>query len=145
MVGGRALRTPRYEVIEHTADAAIIAYGDTPADLFENAAYGMFDIMFDLDAVAGSSSRPVVAAGDSLEDLLVAWLSSLLAEAEIAGLVFCGFTVDRLEEGGVQGSAHGAPVSGVELLGPPVKAVTYHDLAVVEVPEGWWARVVFDV
>lgn len=145
VVGGGALRRPRYEALEHTADAAIVAYGDTLPELFENAAYGMFDLMFDLTSAPGSRSRPIVATGDSVEDLLVGWLSSLLTESEISGLAFSTFTVDRLLEGGVQGSAGGAPSGGLELVGPPVKAVTYHDLAVVEVPDGWWARVVFDV
>ena len=145
MVGGDALRPPRYEVLPHTADTAIIAYGSTLFELFENAAFGMFDTMFDLEEVSTARSRPVVAAGDTVEELLVAWLSELLAEAETHGLAFSYFTVDRLEEGGVQGSAQGGPTAGLELRGPPVKAVTYHDLAVVEIPDGWWARLVFDV
>ena len=136
---------PRYEVLPHTADTAILAYGLTMFELFENAAFGMFDLMFDLGTVGGGRDVPVMAAGDTPEELLVAWLGELLYEAESAGLAFRTFTVDRLEEGGVQGSASGAPVEGLALRGPPIKAVTYHDLAVVEVPDGWWARVVFDV
>jgi SHS2 domain-containing protein len=145
VVGGAVLRLPRYEVLPHTADTAIIAYGATLFEVFENAAFGMFDTMFDLAQVSTTRSRPVVAAGDTVEELLVAWLSELLAEAETHGLAFSYFTVDRLEEGGVQGSAHGDPAAGLELRGSPVKAATYHDLAVVEIPDGWWARVVFDV
>jgi len=136
---------PRYEVLGHTADTAIVAYGAILPELFENAAYGMFDLMFDLTEVGTRRSRPVVAAGDTAEELLVAWLDELLAEAEIHGLALSYFTVDRLEEGGVQGSAQGNPAAEYELRGPPIKAVTYHDLAVVEIPDGWWARVVFDV
>lgn len=135
----------RYEVIPHTADAGIVAYGATPFELFENAAYGMFDLMFAVDALGGGPDRPVMAAGDTLEELLVGWLGELLFESETAGLAFRTFTVDRLEEGGVQGAASGPPFSGVELRGAPIKAVTYHDLAVVEVPDGWWARMIFDV
>jgi SHS2 domain-containing protein len=144
VVGGRTL-SRRYEIIDHTADTAIVAYGDSPADLFENAAFGMFDITFDLAGVAGTVRRRVAASGDTTEELLVGWLSALLAESEIAGLVLVGFTVDRLGEGSVEGSAIGSPVAGVTLTGPPVKAVTYHDLAIAEAREGWWARVVFDV
>lgn len=135
----------RYEVLSHTADTAIIAYGATLPELFENAAYGMFDLMVDLTAVNPAETRPVSGAGESREELLVAWLSELLAIAEIDGLLFSSFTVDHLEEDGVRGSAGGAPAETFELRGPPVKAVTYHDLAVVEVPDGWWARLVFDV
>ncbi len=137
---------PRYEAIPHTADTGIIAYGETLPELFENAAYGMFDLMFDLTALAGSRRDvPVVAAGDSAEELLVAWLEELLYLGEVHRLAFAGFTVDRLEEGGVQGAGSGVSLDEAELRGPPVKAVTWHDLAVVEIPAGWWARVIFDV
>jgi SHS2 domain-containing protein len=136
---------PRYEVLDHTADTGVVVYGDTLADLFENVGYAMFDLMFDLRAVPGGRDVPVIAGGDLWEDLLVEWLSELLAQAESRRLAFSGFTVDRIEEGGVQGSASGSPMDGLELRGPPIKAVTYHDLAVVETPDVWWARVIFDV
>lgn len=135
----------RYESIDHTADTGIIAYGATLEELFENAAFGMFDLTFQLGSVAGDVDRSIIAAGDDREELLVGWLSQLLAIADAEGLAFRAFSVDRLEEGGVQGVAHGGSSDGLELRGPPVKAVTYHDLAVVDVPEGHWARVVFDV
>ncbi len=135
----------RYETIPHTADTGIIAYGTTLRELFEHAAYGMFDLMFDLAALRPQRDVPVVAAGDTAEDLLVGWLEELLFLGEVHRLAFAGFTVDRLEEGGVQGAATGAPLDEVELRGPPIKAVTWHDLAVVQIPDGWWARVIFDV
>ncbi len=135
----------RYEVLPHTADTGVIAYGSTLPELFENAGYAMFDLMFDLGSLRPQRDVPVVAVGDDPEGLLVDWLSELLRHAEEQGLAFCLFTVDRLEEGGVQGAAGGAPVGGLELRGPPIKAVTYHQLAVVQIPDGWWARVIFDV
>ncbi len=135
----------RYEVLPHTADTGIIAYGATVEELFEHAAYGMFDLMFDLAALHPARDVPVTAAGDTAEELLVDWLSVLLFEAETEDLALCSFTVDRLEEGGLQGAAGGAPLGEVELRGPPIKAVTYHQLAVVEIPQGWSARVIFDV
>ncbi|MBP1632769.1 MAG: Archease protein family, partial [Acidobacteria bacterium] len=42
-------------------------------------------------------------------------------------------------------TAWGGPSSGLELRGPPVKAVTYHDLAVEQESGGWRVRVIFDV
>ena len=135
----------RYEALDHTADTGIRAYGVTSHELFENAGWGMFDLMFRLDEMSAVRDVPVMAAGDSYEELLFNWLSELLYHSEALDLAFCYFTVDRLEEGGVQGSAGGVPTDSVELRGPPIKAVTYHDLAVVENPETWWARVIFDV
>lgn len=135
----------RYVVVPHTADVAFIAFGDTLEEVFENAAFAMFDITFDLAAGGGRLSRPIVADGDTAEDLLVSWLSELLVESEVHGLAFSRFAIDRLEEGGVQGWAAGDPVEVIPLIGAPVKAVTHHDLAIVEIPDGWWARVVLDV
>lgn len=135
----------RYEILDHTADTGIRAYGATSFELFENAAWGMFDLMFDLQQLHPQRDVPIVAVGDRLEELLVNWLAELLYQAETQDLALCYFTVDRLEEGGVQGSAGGAPATGAVLRGPPIKAVTYHDLAVVENPDSWWARIIFDV
>ena len=135
----------RYEPIDHTADTGILAYGATALELFENAGWGMFDLMFDLAGLEPQRDVPVVAAGDHLEDLLINWLSELLYHAETLDLALCYFTVDRLEAGGGQGSAGGGPTADAELRGPPIKAVTYHDLAIVENPDTWWARIIFDV
>lgn len=135
----------RYRVIAHTADTGIVAHGATPAEAFANAAYGMFDLMFDLSRLGAGEECAVEAQAETADELLVAWLSALLAEAEIRGLAFSRFTVDELGEGIVRGTAQGVPTAGLELRGPPVKAVTFHDLAVEQLPGGWEARVIFDV
>jgi len=135
----------RYEILAHTADTGIVAQGSTPEEVFENAAFGLFDITFDLATIAASQERRIEAEGQDLGELLVAWLSELLASAEIDDLVFASFRVAELGEGRIVGIASGSTVEGIELAGPPVKAVTYHDLEVVEVAGGWRARVIFDV
>jgi SHS2 domain-containing protein len=135
----------RYRVIAHTADTGIEARGASLAEAFENAAYGMFDLMFDLSGVGAGTECTVEVAGETLDELLVAWLSALLAEAEIRGLVLSRFAVEEIGEGTLRGMASGVPTVGLELRGPPVKAVTFHDLAVKQVPGGWQARVIFDV
>lgn len=139
------MAAPRYEVLAHTADTGIVAFGESPVEAFANAAYGMFDLVFDLSRVPAAEECRVEEEADSLGELLVAWLSSLLAEAEIRGLAFSAFSVEMPEGGRLRGTAAGSASAGLELRGPPVKAVTYHDLAVEQVPGGWRARVIFDV
>jgi SHS2 domain-containing protein len=136
---------PRYRILPHTADIGIAAGGATLEEAFANAAFGMFDLMFDLSAVEEAAECRVEAEGDTPGELLVAWLSALLAEAEIRGLAFDRFRVEEIGGGRLRGWAVGASSGALELRGPPVKAVTYHDLAVEEVPGGWEARVIFDV
>ena len=136
---------PRYEVLSHTADTGIVAYGESLAEAFANAAFGMFDLVLDLSEVPAVEECRVEVQAETAGELLVAWLSALLAEAEIRGLAFSSFRVDSLSGGRLAGTAAGAPSAGRELRGPPVKAVTYHDLVVEEAPGGWRARVIFDV
>lgn len=148
VVGGAGLRRQRrvrYEVISHTADTGIVAGGTTLSEVFANAAYGMFDLMFDIGKVSPSVERRVGAAGDTTEELLVGWLSALLAVAEIEGFAFSSFSVQRLEGGEVEGVARGVSSAGLPLRGSPIKGVTFHDLAVEEVAGGFRARVIFDV
>ena len=45
------MKQKQYEIIEHTADVGIKAYGETLSEAFENAAKGMFDIITDSSEV----------------------------------------------------------------------------------------------
>ena len=44
----------RFEILDHTADIGIIAFGSTLPELFEHAAYGMCSLMFDLTGMPSS-------------------------------------------------------------------------------------------
>ncbi len=148
VVGGRGL-TPegraRYEVISHTADAGIVVRGSTFSEILVNAAYGMFDLVFGIGELVPTVERPIAATGGTREELLVGWLSALLAVAEIESLVFTDFAVEHIGDDEVKGVARGLPTTGLELRGQPVKGVTFHGLAVEESGGGLRARVIFDV
>jgi SHS2 domain-containing protein len=136
---------PRYEVLSHTADTGVIVYGATMPELFENAAFAMFDLMFGIGGLRGVAPVNVEVAATTVEELLVDWLSTLLFEAETRDLALCSFGIDTLGDGRLSGWASGISSFDLELRGAPIKAVTYHDLAIVELTEGWSARMVFDV
>lgn len=136
---------PRYEVLSHTADTGVLVYGATLKEIFENAAFALFDLMFGIDNLMGDERVAVEVEATTVEELLVDWLSTLLFEAETEDLALCSFKIESMGDGHAAGSATGVPLTRVELAGPPVKAVTYHDLAIEKRPGGWSARVVFDV
>lgn len=136
---------PRYEVLSHTADTGVLVRGDTETELFENAAFAMFDLMYGIAGRDGAQSIVIEVASTTIEELLVDWLSDLLFEAETRDLAFCRFEVEAIGDGRVKGRASGFPSAELELVGPPIKAVTYHGLAIEELPEGLSAQVVFDV
>ena len=136
---------PRYEPLDHTADTGIVAYGANLPELFENAAFGMFDLMFDLSELHTGREQPVSVEAEGLEELLLRWLEELLFRAESEGLAWLDFSVAEVGEQSLSGVAKGVSSEGIELVGPPIKAVTYHDLEVAETESGWRARVIFDV
>ena len=110
-------------------------------ELFEDAAYAVFDQAWRLSEVPATYSRPIIAAGDTPAELLTAWLEELIAMSRAEQLVPSFFVVDRLEEGGVQGYAAGLPVeeaferpSARAELRPSVEGP-------VAVPEGWWVDI----
>lgn len=135
----------RYEVMSHTADTGILAHGASLREVFENAAFAMFDLMYGIGDLVAEDRVEVEVEATTMEELLVDWLSTLLSEAEINDLAFCSFGIDVLVEGRLIGWVGGESTVDLELVGPPIKAVTYHELAIDRSSDGWSARVVFDV
>ena len=136
--------THRYEIVEHTADTGIETGGDTLADAIGNAAFGMFDLMYDLSSVSAETSVTFQVTAISPPELLVDVLSELLLRSETDDLVFTEFRVHATEMHATVDTA-GAPIQGLELRGPPIKAITYHDLRCEPTGDGWEIRVIFDV
>jgi SHS2 domain-containing protein len=119
---------------EFPADDLMIAYGVTLAELFENAAYG---VVAHAGVTEGASPRydvPVMAIGDTPEELLEDWLRQLRLRSRDAGLSLTSFVVDRIEEGGIQGSA-----SGNRVVHRPRWAEWIVEV-VVALPESFWVR-----
>jgi SHS2 domain-containing protein len=139
-----------YEIVDHTADKAVRAWGDSLGSLFVAAARGMFAISLDLSRVKATASERIEVTGADLQDLLVRWLSDLQYRHEVNRTLFLGFAIRELVMGDgvcrVAARAQTAPVgSGEILLGSPVKAVTYHALRIDQTPRGWECFIVFDV
>ncbi len=131
----------RFEEIDHTADWAFRAYGRNLAELFENAAYALFDLQ---GARAGeeSVSRGVEVRGIDYPALLVNWLSELLFLQETKHESYSHFQVESLNPTVLTAHIKGRPSGPLNQF---VKAITYHDLKIEETPEGWQATVVVDV
>ncbi len=136
----------RYRVLDHTADTAIEADALSVDSLFENLAYGMFDLMFDLSSIRSQEMTKIEVSASSLEELVVDTLSELLALAETQDRGFASFSARVNEKtNSTRVIAAGSPVTSADLRGPPIKAVTYHDLEITRREAGWYGRVVFDV
>jgi SHS2 domain-containing protein len=134
----------RFELIEHTADMGLAAYGKTLAEAFANAAYGMFSIIAELDNVKEVESRRIEIKEDDKESLLFEWLNSLLYYFDVETLIFKRFDIVEF------GDDHLAAVCRGEKYDPArhrlktaVKSATYHMLEVDK--EKKRVQVIFDV
>jgi SHS2 domain-containing protein len=72
-----------YEVVDHTADKAVRAWGDTLEALFTASARGMFAISLDLSRVESVGVEEIEVTGADLQDLLVRFLSELQYRHEV--------------------------------------------------------------
>ena len=136
----------RYEQFPHTADIGIRAYGKDLKELFENAAFGMFDVIADLEGMTVSEEETIEAEGETTEELLVAWLDELLYRFYTKELIFSKFDIEELTDNRVKATVFGRPVAANRnRLKTEIKAVTYSDLKVKKDDGAYQVEIVFDV
>lgn len=140
------MQQPGFEIIEHTADAGIVAYGAGLPELFANAALGMFSLMVDTSGVRQVESRDIRVEAPDLESLLVRWLTELLYYLDAEQLLFSRFEVTGLTETTLTARAHGEQIDPQRHdLGFAVKAVTRHMLEITRRNGGFGATILFDI
>src|SRR5512136_2321323 len=123
----------RFEIVEHTTDTGIIAYGKDMPEAFANAAYGMFSLMADLRQVREETSRYIEAEASDRESLVVSWLNELLYIFDAGRIIFRRFDILQVTNTRLKADAHGEKVDpSRHRLRSGVKAATYHMLKVVE-------------
>jgi len=136
----------RYEVIDHTADIGIKAYGKDLKELFINAAYGMFGILADLKNVRAKEQLAIKLEAPNIEELFLSWLSELLYQYNNKKIIFNKFLIEELSERMISAQAQGEKWDlDKHRLKAEIKAVTYHQLKVQKIKDKWQAEVIFDV
>lgn len=140
------MRYRRFELIEHTADVGIKAYGKTEEEMFKNAALGMLSIMADPKKVKLQESIDLEIEAKNIEELLVAWLRELLYQAEAKKILFKEFVFQCFNETRLRTICYGERVNPKKhQLKTEIKAVTYHQLKVTREDSLWTGKVIFDL
>ncbi len=134
----------RFELIEHTADTGLQAYGQDLPEAFANAAYGMFSIIAELDSVKEAETRMIEVKEDGLEALLFEWLNTLLYYFDVATLLFKRFEITEFAENHLVARCCGEKYDASRhRLKTGIKSATYHMLEVDE--KNNTVQVIFDV
>ena len=67
-----------YEVLNHTADIGIVAWGKSLEEVFAHSAQGLFYLIAENPCYNLTFETTVAVDGNDYEDLLVTWLNELL-------------------------------------------------------------------
>jgi SHS2 domain-containing protein len=134
----------RYEIIDHTADIGIKAYGKTISEAFTNAAFAMFDIITNKSKIDNIGQYDIQLDAPDLEQLLIDWLSELLFLNSAKNLVFNKFNV-TIDKTHLSSSIFGELYDeSKHNKGTEIKAVTYHMLKVHD-SDPFFVQVLFDI
>lgn len=135
-----------HRVLDHTADTGIEAEAESLPRLVEELATAMFGLVAPVNPEAARHWVEVAVSSPSLEDLVVDILSELLYRSEVDGVTFGAFRAAVPAAGhSATIEAGGVPTEEIDPTGPPIKAVTYHNLVVRALDDGWYGRVYLDV
>jgi len=136
----------RYEQFSHTADIGVRVFGKTLKELFENAAFAMFDILADLEGLKGEITQDFELTASNHEELLISWLDELLYNFYAKNIIFYKFEVEELSEDVVRAKAFGRSVSeNRNRLKTEIKAATYYNLKIIKKDDYYEVDIIFDV
>ena len=134
-----------FELIEHTADVGIMAYGADVKEAFTNAARGMFSLITEPGSIRETDYRDIEVTAPDIESLLVTWLNELIYLFDAENMLFSRFDIEDLDATRLNARAYGEPVDDTRhRLKTGIKAATYH-MVEVDRSKGGRVRVLFDV
>ncbi len=135
-----------FEIIDHTADVGVVAYGASIEELFTNAALAVFSLITEPESVGDSVRLDVAVKSESRDGLLVDWLNELIYLFDVKHVLFSRFDIESLTETDIRAICYGEsfdPMKHKIMAG--VKAATYHMLQFTEEDEGYRAQIILDV
>jgi SHS2 domain-containing protein len=134
-----------FEILNHTADVGIIAYGADMKQAFANAARGLFSLITELDNVDEVIHRDIKLTAADEESLLVDWLNELIYRFDAERIVFKRFDITHLNSNRLRARVYGERVDkSKHKIKIGVKAATYHMIK-IDKGDGYRAQVLFDI
>jgi SHS2 domain-containing protein len=122
-----------FEIIDHTADVGLRAYGADLQQAFAGAAKAMFSLITELDTVRPSLYREVEVSAPDKETLLVEWLNELIYLCDVEHLLFKQFDIISIAPTTLHAHCYGEKVDRTRHeIKVGIKSATYHQLKVEE-------------
>lgn len=138
----------RHELFDHTADIGVRAYAPTLPALVEPATRGLYEVIGELVPAADAASEQIRfdLSGDEPAVMLRDYLAEILLLFETRKLMMIAATVDEFSEQRLALSVQLRPVDQARSdYEREVKAVTYHELRIRPLEDGFEATYILDI
>jgi len=135
-----------FEIIDHTADVGIVAYGADIEELFSNAALALFSLITEPESIEGKLHFDLKVNSEDRDSLLVEWLNELIYLFDVEHILFNRFDIESLTYNQLKAVCYGEtfdPVKHKIKIG--IKAATYHMLKLDKNGGGYKAQIIFDI
>jgi len=136
-----------FEVIDHTADIGIVAWGKSLDEVFVHAAQGLFFIIAENPCCQTPFETPVAVIANDYEDLMVTWLNELLYIFDVEQVFLCDFEIIEIGQYFLKARVRGEMFNSMEYqVKHAVKACTYYEAKVEKMESKLWrTQVYFDI
>jgi SHS2 domain-containing protein len=135
-----------FEILDHTADVGIIAYGADLKELFSNAALALFSLITDPESIDEKLHIDLEVRSEDRDSLLVDWLNELIYCFDSKYLLFDRFDIESLTDNALKATCYGEDFDpNRHKIKIGIKAATYHQLRVDADDKGYRARIILDV
>ena len=137
---------PHFTLIDHTADLGIMVRGENLKHLFEEAAKSMMYITLKVKRTKKGEIIKLSVAGYDLADLMVRWLGEILYQFEGEHKLVTNVGIDFISPSHLDATLEMVSFDpNLHEILREIKAVTYHQIEVVEKGKHWEARIIFDL
>jgi len=135
-----------FEIIDHTADVGIVAYGADVEDLFSNAALAMFSLITELESIEEKLHFDLKVSSEDRDSLLVEWLNELIYLFDVEHILFNRFDIESLTYNQLKAACYGETFDPMKhKIKTGEKAATYHMLKLDKNGGGYKAQIIFDI
>ncbi len=138
----------KYKFLEHTADAKFQAYGESLEEAFSNAALALTDLVVEVKEVEQVLQKTIEIETEDLKSLLYEFLEKFLYLIDVEHFVI-GTVVSLKIQKGVKYKLNATVAGDVGIekydFKTSIKAVTYNDMIIQDMPGKAMVQVVLDL
>ncbi len=133
-----------FEILDHTADAGVRAWGKTREAVFEHAAWGLYALALRQKPQGEAEKLAFHFQAENRESLLVRFLEELVYLLYTRNLAGTRFDLKLNSDSHLEAGIEFQRIQPQDLAGE-VKSPTYHQLKFEQQDDTWLAEVYFDL